>query len=84
MLYSNTKLIPNGTGGNIDMDVQSADTITTARLGDAKFTQPVKDALFNSGRDALRRRLEIYGPNLLSSVELFVEELKQAPIQRSE
>ncbi|EFO98457.1 CRE-LET-711 protein [Caenorhabditis remanei] len=82
MLYSNTKLIPNGTGGNIDMDVQSADTITTARLGDAKFTQPVKDALLNSGRDALRRRLEIYGPTLLSSVELFVEELKQAPIQR--
>lgn len=65
------------------MDVQAADTITTARLGDTKFTQPVKDALLDSGREALLRRMEIYGVSLLSSVENFVTELKQAPIQKS-
>lgn len=82
LLYSNTKLLPAGSGGTIDMDVQAADTITTARLGDTKFTQPVKDALLDSGREALLRRMEIYGVSLLSSVENFVTELKQAPIQK--
>ncbi|EGT51973.1 hypothetical protein CAEBREN_01277 [Caenorhabditis brenneri] len=82
MLYSNTKILPSGTGGHIDMDVQEADTITTARLGDPKFTQPVKEALIESGREALQRRLEIYGVSIISSVEHFVEELNHAPVQR--
>uniref|UniRef100_A0A8R1I6E7 Peptidase A2 domain-containing protein n=1 Tax=Caenorhabditis japonica TaxID=281687 RepID=A0A8R1I6E7_CAEJA len=82
MLYSNTKLMPHGNAGHIDMDVQAADTITTARLGDSKYTQPVKDALVESGRESLQRRLEIFGPKFLENTDDFVKELKCAPVQR--
>uniref|UniRef100_A0A1I7U3B8 CNOT1_HEAT domain-containing protein n=1 Tax=Caenorhabditis tropicalis TaxID=1561998 RepID=A0A1I7U3B8_9PELO len=82
MLYSNTKILPTGKTGHIDMDVQEADTITSARLGDPKFTQPVKDALYLSGKETLERRLEIFGPTLLDSVEGFIQELSIAPVQR--
>ncbi|ULU00977.1 hypothetical protein L3Y34_001407 [Caenorhabditis briggsae] len=82
MMYSNSRLNPSKEPGALDMDAQSVDTITTSRLGDPKLTQPVKDAIMDSSREALQRRLEIYGPRILDSVDDFVKELKQAPVQR--
>ncbi|CAI2347811.1 unnamed protein product [Caenorhabditis sp. 36 PRJEB53466] len=81
-IYANDKLMSGCQKGETDMDVQQALHMVNATKVVDKERLAMVNAIADSGREALQRRLEIFGPSLLQSVEYFLQELKMAPCQR--